>query len=81
MKKRKFLLAANRACAEKFAVENELGPKDYVVIYDDNQLRGIDSKTIEFVYLDGWYLNTRYNEQVDDIIRHHVILGAKKTYL
>lgn len=82
MKKIKYVLAADNNSARDYAIENKLESKEWIYLLDQHQLQGIDSKTIEFIFLDGWWMNNLYgNKGIDDIILYHTILGAKKTYL
>jgi hypothetical protein len=80
MKKTKLILAPNGNLAKDYAVKNKLELKEWVYLTKRYQLEGLDSKNIEIVYLDGWWLNSFYDESFDDIIFRHVVLGAKKTY-
>lgn len=73
-------MAPNNRIARDYAIENKLESKEWVYLDNQNQLRGIESKTIEFVLLDGWWLNSNYDKSFDDIMLHHMVLGAKKTY-
>lgn len=80
MRKIKFVIAVNHNNARDYAKEKELESKEWVYFNDLNKIRGIDAKNVEFVFLDGWYLNTFYNNDFDLIVREFAILGAKKTY-
>jgi hypothetical protein len=80
MKKTKLILAPNSNLAKDYAIRNKLELKEWVYLTRRYQLEGLDSKTIEIVYLDGWWLNSLYDKSFDDVILYHTILGAKKTY-
>ena len=83
MRKVKFILSANSNGAENYARENKLKRDEWVYLHNVyRQLCGIEPKSVEFVYVDGWFMNGAYEEKTAELImQEFVILGAKKTYL
>lgn len=76
------MIAANKRNAEYFAKKCGLELRNWVYLHDEYQIRGIDPKSMEFVYLDGWYLNDSYKHAgFYTIIREMINLGASEIYV
>ena len=78
--RRKFIIGPSYRVARDWAWENHLDTKDYVIVTEMNRLRGIDGNQMEFVLLDGHWLNGVFQENDSYYFYKHLLSrGAIET--
>lgn len=78
--RKKIIVGPNYRRSNDYARRNNFRINDFAILHSQCQLRGIGGKNIEFVLLNGWYLNEAWeNEQ--PIIKMLLNEGATQTYV